>query len=63
MAMWHASEEEPADLSGVPGDAWLDIDRVSHDANTRTLTIPFAQEWEGGPMLEDPRDAPKSGLL
>jgi hypothetical protein len=66
MAMCHAStEEELADLSGVLGDAWFDIDRVSHDAKTRTLTIPFAQEWEWGPMLEDPqwRDAPKSGLL
>jgi hypothetical protein len=47
MAMCHAStEEELADLSGMLGDAWFDIDRVSPDAKTRTLTIPFAQEWE-----------------
>jgi hypothetical protein len=38
MTMWHAStEEELADLSGVLGAAWFDIDRVSHDAIRLTV--------------------------
>jgi hypothetical protein len=63
MTMWHAStEEELADLSGVLGDAWFDIDRVSHDAIHARSRF-RSRKWEWGPMLEEWRDAPKSGLL
>ncbi len=38
---------------------------MRHDEATKVLVVPFAQEWEWGPMLDDPawRDAPKPELL
>ncbi len=66
MTTWHA--ETPKGLEEVAGvihDAWFDIDGVRHDEATQALIVPFAQEWEWGPMLDDPawRNAPKPELL
>jgi hypothetical protein len=65
VTTWHAEfADDLAELGGVVHDAWFDIDGVVHDEACQTLVIPFAQEWEWGPMLEDPAwpDAPKPEL-
>jgi hypothetical protein len=65
VTTWHAeSASDLADIAGLIHDAWFDVEDVAHDVETRTLVIPFAQEWDWGPMREDPawRDAPKPEL-
>jgi hypothetical protein len=62
MTMWHAStEEELANLSGVLGDAWFDIDRVSHDAIHARSRF-RSRKWEWGPMLEERRSEVRLAL-
>jgi hypothetical protein len=62
VTTWHAATSDALrEVGGVVGDAWFDIDGVRHDEATQQLVVPFAQDWEWGPMLDDPawRDAPK----
>jgi hypothetical protein len=62
VTTWHAeSTQDLAEIAGVIHDSWFDIDDVEHHATAQTLVIPFAQEWDGPPLRDDPewRDAPK----
>jgi hypothetical protein len=66
VTTWHADTPEALnEVAGVIHDAWFDIDDVRHDAGTQTLIVPFAQEWDWGPMLDDPawRDAARPQVV
>jgi hypothetical protein len=54
VTTWHAATSDALEEVGaVIHDAWFDIDDVRHEA-MQMLVVPFAQEWEWGPMLDDP---------
>jgi hypothetical protein len=55
VTTWHAETLHGLEeFAGVIHDAWFDIDDVRHDKATHALIIPFAQEWDYGPTLDDP---------
>lgn len=66
MAVWKADAPEGlAALARVVHDAYFDSGEVRYDSQARTLLVPFAQEWEGLQLGQDPEwaRAPRPEIL